>query len=215
MNAAWKRPLTCAGTDDWSERSGRNILRSEDRRIRKMFPEFRLVVLLPGQAIWEGPLQPFAQPYRVRLIWRLSVSGPQIRWSYASPKVLVLEPTLVRRESEPMIRIPHLYREPAPQIPAHLCLYWPDGREFNDAMYLAESVLPWAAEWLGYYELWHATGKWFGPEAPHSSNPVEQPPSSPEGRARAPAFLRKPKDGSVLSAHPYLVSARHPLSERP
>jgi hypothetical protein len=29
--------------------------------------------------------------------------------------------------------------------------------------YIADSIVPWAAEWLLFYEGWHATGEWFGP----------------------------------------------------
>lgn len=42
-------------------------------------------------------------------------------------------------------------------------------------MLLAESVLPWTAEWLFYYEMWHVTGEWGGPEAPHAPVGVPTP----------------------------------------
>ena len=85
----------CPGSDDWNEDTGRRILNAEDRRIRELFPEFRRVAALPGQCIWEGPLQPFAQPYRVRLIWSLGVRGATVRSAYSSPMVLVLDPPLI------------------------------------------------------------------------------------------------------------------------
>lgn len=37
-------------------------------------------------------------------------------------------------------------------------------------MFLAQTIVPWAAEWLFYYEVWleDPEDRWFGPEAPHS-----------------------------------------------
>jgi hypothetical protein len=29
-------------------------------------------------------------------------------------------------------------------------------------MFLADTILPWAVEWLAYYEIWLATGVWYG-----------------------------------------------------
>ncbi|MES2136694.1 MAG: hypothetical protein V4502_06500 [Pseudomonadota bacterium] len=204
------RPDRCAGSSDWTERIGRKILAADDHQIRRLFPEFRLIASLPGQSIWEGPLQPFAQPYLVRLGWSLNVRGSVIRSSYSSPTITVLDPPLVRRPGNPDSSIPHLYRQPSDHLAAKLCLYWPDGVEFNSAKYLADTVLPWASEWLGYYELWHVTGEWFGPEAPHvTCEPVESSPPNSE-IMNGLVKLRAPS-GSVLSAHPYLVHTYHPV----
>ncbi|MFG1635413.1 hypothetical protein ACGFKX_11315 [Pseudonocardia alni] len=45
------------------------------------------------------------------------------------------------------------------------CLYY--GDEWNDTKLLASTILPWASEWLQFYELWHATGVWLGGGVPH------------------------------------------------
>ena len=210
---SWTPPLSSPGSDDWNERSGRNILAANDRRIREIFPEFRQIARLPGQAIWEGPLQPYAQPYIVRLTWCLCVRGTAIRSRYSSPRVFVINPPLIRREEELEKPIPHLYRQPAAKLPPQLCLYWPDGVEFKADKYLADTVLPWASEWLGYYELWHATGTWAGPEAPHARRePVEIVPDA-EGSPKLGAKLRVISN-SLLTGHPYLVASRHPVVER-
>lgn len=201
----------CPGSDDWNEDTGRRILNAEDRRIRELFPEFRRVAALPGQCIWEGPLQPFAQPYRVRLIWSLGVRGATVRSAYSSPMVLVLDPPLVRRPAEPERPVPHLYARPEPALPPHLCLYWPPGREFDASMYLADTIIPWAAEWLMYYELWHVTGEWAGPEAPHGQ--PEPTPMLPTAAEALPVLGRRrcqPAQG-LLHMHPYLIATRHPV----
>ncbi|HWX23034.1 MAG TPA: hypothetical protein VN578_24290 [Candidatus Binatia bacterium] len=49
-----------------------------------------------------------------------------------------------------------------------LCLYdWRD-QPWQDKWHLHETVIPWAAEWLVFYELLLLTGKWHGPSALHS-----------------------------------------------
>ena len=41
-----------------------------------------------------------------------------------------------------------------------LYLYY--GDEFNLSMYISDTIVPWAVEWLFYYEVWLRTGKWQG-----------------------------------------------------
>lgn len=35
-------------------------------------------------------------------------------------------------------------------------------RDWSPTMYLTETFLPWACEWLTFYELWLATDIWYG-----------------------------------------------------
>lgn len=37
-----------------------------------------------------------------------------------------------------------------------------DVGEWKPRMKLADTIVPWAAEWLLHYELWLATGEWGG-----------------------------------------------------
>lgn len=69
------------------------------------------------------------------------------------PHVHVVAPELVPRPGE---RLPHVY--PGDE----LCLYQPKSREWDSSMVLAETIVPWAAEWLLHYEVWMATGEWTG-----------------------------------------------------
>jgi len=46
-----------------------------------------------------------------------------------------------------------------------LCLYWPQEQPWNDSMSLHDTIVPWVAEWLVYYEYYQETGRWVGPEA--------------------------------------------------
>jgi hypothetical protein len=40
-------------------------------------------------------------------------------------------------------------------------------------MLLSQTILPWASEWLFYYELWLASDTWFG-DGPERLDPVSQ-----------------------------------------
>lgn len=50
-----------------------------------------------------------------------------------------------------------------------ICLY--RYSEFNSSKLLANTIIPRAIEWLYYYELWLATGKWLGGEHPENGVP--------------------------------------------
>jgi hypothetical protein len=65
----------------------------------------------------------------------------------------LVEPKIQTRDG---VKPPHLY--PGDR----LCLYRPGTGEWNRRMLLVETIVPWAAEWLLHYELWLATGEWFG-----------------------------------------------------
>ena len=38
-------------------------------------------------------------------------------------------------------------------------------------MLIVDTIVPWAAEWLLHYEIWLATGEWFGDRDP--STPLQ------------------------------------------
>ncbi len=49
-----------------------------------------------------------------------------------------------------------------------LCLYHSSEFHWNETSYLSDTVVPWTCAWLYFYEVWKATGRWYGPEYPHS-----------------------------------------------
>ncbi len=114
--------------------------------MRQLFPRF---VYKPGKnPAWYGVLSPYpgSPEYRLKLEYRPG----------KSPKMWVLSPE-IRDEA------PHRYRDRS------LCLYYPRHGEWHPGMFLAQTIVPWAAEWLFFYEVWleDPEGRWFGPEAPH------------------------------------------------
>ena len=66
--------------------------------------------------------------------------------------------------------LPHVYNTHEQR----LCLYYPDGREWNTGMFYVRSVIPWACEWLCQYELWVTTGDWKGGGVGHQTEAEKQ-----------------------------------------
>lgn len=90
------------------------------------------------------------QPTPLSKIYRIRIEYPQ----GGKPDVWVQDPLLERRSADE--RIPHMYDQ------ERLCLYYPGSGEWTRRMFVADTIVPWAAEWLHYYELWHLTGQWHG-----------------------------------------------------
>ncbi len=112
-------------------------------KLRKAYPGFRLR-WKKGDPLWEGSFQP-----------RISSPSYRLQICYSSgsiPKVWVLSPALADNP-------PHVYGD------GSLCLYWPKEWRWRDQEYIADTILPWAALWLYYYELWLDTGQWLGPSS--------------------------------------------------
>lgn len=42
------------------------------------------------------------------------------------------------------------------------CLYYPKAKEWSESMLIADTIVPWLAEWLFHYEIWVLTGQWEG-----------------------------------------------------
>lgn len=74
------------------------------------------------------------------------------------PELVVLDPD--PRQLAGGRSVPHTYRHDAPGT--KLCLWLPDAYEWSATKKLADSYLPWAAEWLDYFEEWLVTDEWAG-----------------------------------------------------
>lgn len=114
--------------------------------VQYYFPQFKYK-RGKESSFWIGSLQPTAESpeYRVTLVYRLG----------DIPKVWV---------ESPVIRAgaPHRYPD------GSLCLYYPKDCSWRSSCFLAETIIPWAAAWLAFYEIWLVTGIWYGVEAPHT-----------------------------------------------
>jgi hypothetical protein len=115
---------------------------------------------------WRGLIQPkeLSVEYLVAVRYR---AGER-------PAVKVANPKLQLRDGQ---RPPHLY--PGNE----LCLYLPHAREWDPMMTIADTIIPWASEWLLNYEIWLGTGDWTG----GGEHPQER--TRPAARKRAGRVL--------------------------
>jgi hypothetical protein len=109
--------------------------------LRRRFPRGQLE-LGANRLTWTHSLQPsdISRHYRVRLRYH---AGQQ-------PKVWVLDDLL----SRPGEVLPHTYADDT------LCLY--RSGDWDRFMQLADTIVPWTAEWLAHYEIWLVGGEWHG-----------------------------------------------------
>ena len=116
----------------------------QGRRLTDLFPDSHAEIRR-SRLTWIGELQP--SPFSIRYTVGLEYQIPY------RPKVQVVSPDLEARDGK---RPEHLHADDC------LCLYFYPSREWYRGMLLADTVLPWTAEWLLHYEIWLATGEWCG-----------------------------------------------------
>lgn len=95
-----------------------------------------------GRLVWTGLLKPtpLSRSYRVQIVFE-----PR-----RQPQVRVLDELPTREDRA----LPHVYSD------GTLCLHEKD--EWAETMSIADTIVPWAAEWLAHYEIWLVTGEWYG-----------------------------------------------------
>lgn len=139
------------------------------RAVRTAFPGFTGRIGRNQSMTWTGWLQPTSDSpeYRVRVEYHPG----------RHPRVFVETPALDAGT-------PHLYRDGGNRF---LCLYWPKEWDwYGSDRSIAGSIIPWAAVWLYYYEVWQCTGEWLGPSS-HGPEPKSpQTGMTPEVRATTP-----------------------------
>jgi hypothetical protein len=139
--------------------------------LRARFPS-SVIAINSRQLTWQGSLQPTpaSRDYSVQITYRQE----------QYPAVRVLEPVLDPRDDA---SLPHVYDNGC------LCLHLPE--EWHGEMLIARSTVPWTSEWLLNYEIWHATGTWYGGGEWPPSRTLDTP-TRPERRYRARARRRGP-----------------------
>lgn len=141
--------------------------------MRVDWPLMQLVWQAHWGAAWAGPLTPFDRNYQVslRFYFGLTLGGCDLaNWG---PELRVLQPDMFA-ECAPGIP-PHLYASDDQPL---LCLFDPTSEDWNFDKPLSKTIMPWAAQWLGFYELWKATGRWTGPERHPEPRRVQPNPQS-------------------------------------
>ncbi len=119
-------------------------------KMHQNFPDFKYT-RENNLPTWKGELRPTPQSpvYRLKIVYKYHKQFAK------APKVWVLTPAI-----HPCAK--HLYSD------GSLCLYYPKDRSWTAYKYIADTIVPWAALWLLFYEIWLDTDHWYGPEAPHT-----------------------------------------------
>lgn len=104
--------------------------------------------LAVGTLSWRFPMMPtlLSRTYAVRIDYRLG----------GDPKVYIENPDLTVLAAGR--RLPHVYN----QSPTRLCLYLPGSGEWEAWMRLDQTIVPWIALWLFYFEDWLHSDDWKG-----------------------------------------------------
>jgi hypothetical protein len=113
---------------------------------------------------WEGPISTLMRTYEVRIQYVRPThlkNGMFLYGGMPNPSVWVIDPPLkIRCDSK---RLPHTFHNPdRPPNQAWLCLFFLGDDDWTPADYVADKIVPWAAEWLTFYEGWLVTGEWHG-----------------------------------------------------
>lgn len=114
-------------------------------------------------ASWSGPLRPLRKTYTVSINFtaRWMLGDLEIADPYKAV-VRLVEPVLQVRHPETGARVPHVYWDSAAPAQSRLCLYDPVAGDWSRSDFIAETIVPWACDWLVCYEGWLATGEWTG-----------------------------------------------------
>lgn len=118
------------------------------KKLQLYFPDSKYSIK-QNILIWKGYLQPtyLSPKYLIKIVYQRA----------KHPNVYVLEPKpLILAEGKS--KLEHVY-DTGKQ---HLCIYYKKAKEWNEAKFIAETIIPWTSEWLLHYEIWVATGVWHG-----------------------------------------------------
>ncbi len=119
------------------------------------WPNFEIVQQSRDKIAWGGTLRGFQKVYKIGIYW--SLDGACDR-----PYVWLVNPTLKPRDEGTFEDIPHLMFDNENPEHSGLCLFDPDGKEWTSNLLIADTTVPWTADWLRYYEFWHFDGIWRG-----------------------------------------------------
>lgn len=127
--------------------------------MRRRWPNFEVLDQQRNRVIWIGNIIGIERPYRVSIDYRQPGESSDLQLSF--PEVRVLSPVLAPRyEAIKEAPLPHVYFDRENLLLSVLCLFDPSAEEWTHDDLIAETTVPWTADWLACYETWLATGRW-------------------------------------------------------
>ncbi len=101
-----------------------------------------------GQLFWKAKIKPtpLSREYNIELYYRIK----------KLPRIFIVGDGLSKLDDP---NFPHHYLIDRYNKRVEICLFRYD---FSSDMLLSKTVVPWAIEWLYYYEIWIYTGVWKG-----------------------------------------------------
>ena len=169
----------------------------QDAGLRRLFPAFKQTCALDFYGAWRGPVRPIAKTYEIGVTYfpRVRFGGAVIANPWVTVEVLAPRIGLAPRGTGE--RPPHSFPRADLRAGWSLCLYDPRKDQWGPDRLIADTIVPWAAEWLFFFEGWLIDGHWAGggthPEASRRSRCPTCDPSFPDPPAplRAAAFLNR------------------------
>jgi hypothetical protein len=118
-------------------------------RMRDRFPALRHTEHCRWWVSWIGPVQPVHRIYtiKVQYVRRYWLDDLEITNGYL-PEVELLEPMMKVEHPRTGALVPHVYwRDDKPER-STLCLYDPAADQWSSDDSIADTIVPWACEWL-------------------------------------------------------------------
>lgn len=125
---------------------GLNII-VQAAKIKSYFPD-SVTTTHANKLVWKGTLKPteLSDSYDIKIEYKVG----------SHPCIYVINKKLELKEGG--VNLPHVYSTEK----QWLCIYYRKAREWNDKLFIADTIIPWTSEWLYHYEIWLVTGKWHG-----------------------------------------------------
>jgi hypothetical protein len=133
----------------------------QNASIRASFPGFQMCFDGMFVGAWEGSLTPNAKTYRISILYfprryffeTADIANPRISVRVVSPEI-----SLDPRGTGDLP--PHIFLGKGGDF--SLCLFDNRAGEWLPDQSIADTIIPWAAEWLFYFEAWLHSGVWSG-----------------------------------------------------
>ncbi len=172
-------------------------VQEQDRRIREVFPEFKLTLNAGWMAVWEGPLTPIMRRYRVRVVHfrRRFFDTWSLENDYAA--VQVVDPVIGLDPRGTRQLPPHIYFNMANPPCPRLCLYDPKERLWAPEEYIADTIIPWTIDWLFFSRAGLIRGRGKAGDDTRREGQAHAPERTPRTRRAAIGWIAPSPPGST------------------